>query len=88
MVQRPIWQEHCCTDACMATAPGESMSQRCLSGRLRAAQVEGFIGTDAVLRSWEQKQALLTALRPRDRLRLLGLVRLATDASTGQTVIS
>lgn len=57
------------------------MSLRFLSGRLRAAQVEGFIGTDAVLQSWEQKQALLTALRPRDRLRLLGLVRLATDVA-------
>lgn len=40
-----------------------------------AMQLEGFIGTDAVLRGWEQKQALLLALRPRDRLRLLGLVR-------------
>ena len=41
-----------------------------------------------MLRSWEQKQALLTALRPRDRLRLLGLVRLFTGSSTAQTVIS
>jgi hypothetical protein len=50
--------------------------------------VEGFIGTDAVLRSWEQKQALLTALRPRDRLRLLGLVRPAADTSIGQTAVT
>lgn len=39
-------------------------------------QLEFFIGSESVLKGWERKQALLVALRPRDRLRLLGLVRL------------
>ena len=55
-------------------SPCNTLRQLAVSG---AAQVEGFIGADAQMRSWEQKQALLLALRPRDRLRLLGLVRAA-----------
>ncbi len=38
-------------------------------------QVAAFVQGDGILRRSESKQALLAALRPRDTLRLLGLVR-------------
>jgi len=63
---------------CIETPPATTQTPRdreFIVALLLHAQLEGFIGPDALVRGWEQKQVLLAALRPRDRLRLLGLVR-------------
>ena len=42
---------------------------------LDKALLEYFIGARSVLKDWRQRTAVLNMLEPRDRLRLLGLVR-------------
>lgn len=36
-----------------------------------------FLSSDSCVKTWRQRSALLALLEPRDRLRLLGLVRLS-----------
>ena len=42
---------------------------------LDKALFEYFIGRDSIVKSWQQRSAVLALMEPRDRLRLLGLVR-------------
>lgn len=47
---------------------------------IETAMVEGLVGSGQVLRELSQKRAFLVALKPRDRMRLLALVRSSPTA--------
>ncbi len=48
--------------------------------KLSLMQFEGFAGRDLICTSAAKKQSFLRALPPRDRLRMLGVVRFADGA--------
>lgn len=61
----------------MFTSMGRARAQKEGNHRtvLDAALLKYFIGQESLIKGWQQRSAVLSTLEPRDRLRMLGLVR-------------